>query len=97
MFEERASEEVNSQSVRMGFSTAASGNIIHNRNNSRFGVFGFRATALRTSASVERAAAANQSDGVWQSPAISRSEESSPERQGGVPREAERDGFSDSV
>ena len=90
---------MNSQSVRMGFSAAASGNLIQSRNNSRFGVFGFRATAIKTSSSVERAAAANQSEGVWQSPAFSRSEEASTERHGGVPRDEEsvEDGSTDSM
>jgi hypothetical protein len=84
--------------VTTGFSAAASGNFIQSRNNSRFGVFGFRATAFRIASSKERAALANQSGGVRQSFAISRSEEASTERDG-APRDAEsvEDGSTDSM
>ena len=83
----------------MGFSAAASGNLNHNRNNSRFGVFGFRATAFRTASCEERAALANQSGGVRQSLAISRSEEASIARHEGAPTDAEsvEDGSTDSM
>ena len=82
----------------MGFSAAASGNFIQSRNNSRFGVLGFRATAFRIASSEERAALANQSGGVRQSLAISRSEEAATET-GGTPRDAEsvEDGSTDSM